>query len=169
MRGCIGSVGAACMAMAMLLAPVAARAEEPDLVALGAGAYNFLHDDVEAQLRAEYRFSYSLLHVVRPLVGVLATDRGTVYGYGGIRLDLVIANHFVVMPVAAVGYWHRGSGKDLGAHVEFKTGAEFAYRFDDASRLGIAFDHISNAGISKTNPGVESLLLVYSIPIGGAK
>lgn len=169
MRGWIVGVGAACAAVAMLVLPGAARADEPDLLALGAGAYNVLHRDKEAQLRLEYRFSYRLLQIVQPVLGVLATDRGTLYGYGGIRIDLVIANHFVIMPEAAVGYWHRGGGKDLGAAIEFKTGGEIAYRFDDASRLGIAFDHISNAGIGKNNPGVESLLLVYSIPIGGAK
>jgi hypothetical protein len=72
------------------------------------------------------------------------------------------------MPVAAAGYFHRGAGKDLGSHLEFKTGLELAYRFDDMSRIGIAFDHISNAGLTKRNPGTESLLLTYSIPIGPA-
>ena len=56
---------------------------------------------------------------------------------------------------------------DLGNPIEFNSGVELAYRFAGQSRLGLAFDHISNAGIAKINPGVESLLLVYSYPLGG--
>ena len=118
-------------------------------------------------MRAEYRFAYRFLYVIRPVAGVMATNRDTLYGYGGFRLDAAIGHHFVIMPEAVVGYWHQGDGKNLGAHGEFKTGAEFAYRFDDYSRLGVAFDHISNAGFSRRNPGVESALLVYSIPLSG--
>jgi len=70
----------------------------------------------------------------------------------------------VVTPSATVGLWEKGNGKDLGSWVEFKTGAEFAYRFDDHSRLGLAFHHISNAGQTRRNPGEESLELVWSIP-----
>jgi lipid A 3-O-deacylase len=160
----------ACAALACL-AVTTARAQsqspDPDLLALGIGAYNVLHQDKEFQFRAEYRFADRFLYVLEPVVGVLATNRDTLYGYGGFRADIVLGQHFVIMPVAAVGYWHRGDGKDLGAATEFKTGGEFAYRFSDGSRLGAAFDHISNAGIGKKNPGVESALLVYSIPLPG--
>ena len=69
----------------------------------------------------------------------------------------------------AVGAFYKGSGKDLGSVVEFKTGGEFAYRFDDHSRLGLQFDHISNAGIGKHNPGTESLVLFWSFPFGAVQ
>ncbi len=162
MRGAIA-------ALAFCAAISSARADDPDLLAAAIGPYNVLRRDKEAQLRLEYRFSYRFLSIIRPVIGALATNDGTAYGYGGIRLEAVIAHHFVIMPQAAVGYWERGNGKNLGSHVEFKTGAEFAYRFADYSRLGVAFDHISNAGIGKANPGVESALLVYSVPLGWAK
>ena len=156
-------VRAAALALAVVAAP-AARADGPDLLAGGIGVYDVLHDNKAAQGRLEYRFGYRLLFL-EPLVGALATSDGTFYGYGGLRADLILADHYVIMPVAAVGYWHRGGGKDLGDAAEFKTGAEFAYRFADDSRLGIAFDHISNAGLGRKNPGTESLLLVYSLPL----
>jgi hypothetical protein len=151
----------------LALAPMAAHAAEPDLLAVGAGAYNVLHQDKEAQLRLEYRFSYRFLYVIRPIIGGFATDRGTLYGYGGIRLDAEIGRHFVITPEGAVGAWRRGSTqtRELGGPIEFKSGGEFAYRFDNDARLGLLFDHISNAGIYKKNPGVESALLVYSIPL----
>jgi hypothetical protein len=169
LRGGLGGIGVAALALGMIAAPPAARADDPDLLAVGAGAYNVLHESKEAQLRLEYRFSYRLLYIFRPVAGVLATNERTLYGYGGFRFDAEIGKHVVLTPEAVVGYWSRGAGKDLGGHIEFKTGGEFAWRFDDYSRLGVLFDHISNAGIYRKNPGVESALLVYSIPLGGPR
>ena len=33
------------------------------------------------------------------------------------------------------------------------------------SRLGVAISHMSNAGLTKRNPGAQSLLLMYSVPL----
>lgn len=151
-----------------LMAPRAARAGDPSYLAVGAGVYDVLHDFKAAQGRLEFRFSDRFIFI-KPMVGVLFTSKGTVMGYGGFRIDLYLGPHFVVTPNAAVGAFYRGNGKQLGSTIEFKTGGEFAWRFDDHSRLGIAFDHISNAGIGKHNPGTESLMLFWSFPIGGVK
>ena len=64
-----------------------------------------------------------------------------------------------------VGAFTRGGGKNLGSNVEFRTGAELAWRFDDRSRLGVALHHISNAGLTQRNPGTETIMLNYSIPL----
>jgi lipid A 3-O-deacylase len=164
MRAELMGLGAAGL---LAFAPIAAHAAEPDLLAVGAGAYNVLHQDKEAQMRLEYRFSYRFLYIIRPILGGFGTERGTLYGYGGIRLDAEIGRHLVITPEGAVGAWRRGSNKtrELGGPIEFKSGGEIAYRFDNDARLGLLFDHISNAGLYKKNPGVESALLVYSIPL----
>ena len=52
--------------------------------------------------------------------------------------------------------------------MEFRTGAELAWRFDGKGRLGIAFHHISNASIYDRNPGTEMLVLTYAVPLSGA-
>jgi hypothetical protein len=168
----IGKVWAAALALAFLAAPLPAFAaplltlgEGPDLLAGGIGVYDVLHDNKAAQFRLEYRFAYRFFYILQPIAGILATSDGTIFAHAGVHTDFVLAEHYVLMPVATVGYWQRGGGKDLGAHIEFKTGGEFAYRFDNKARVGLAFDHISNAGIGKKNPGVESLLLVYSLPL----
>ena len=122
------------------------RAEEPGLLAFGAGAFDFLHQYTAPEFRGEYRFAHGFL-VFKPVIGVLGTDKGSFYAYGGLRADLVLAQHYVIMPVATVGYYNRGGGKDLGSPIEF---------------------HISNAGLGRHNPGTESLMLVYSLPIAGA-
>ena len=71
-------------------------------------------------------------------------------------------------PSAAVGYFTPGTGIDLGAHTEFRTGAEFDYRFENLSRLGVGFYHMSNAGIGKQIPGVELVTFVLTMPLRGS-
>ena len=158
---------AAALSLTLLAAPGVAQADGPDLLALGTGAYDVLHRNTEAQFRVEYRFGWSFLWIIQPLVGAFTTTDRTFFGYAGIRIELPLGDHVVLMGDTAAGYWRHGRGLDLGNPIEFKSGVEFAYRFAGQSRLGIGFDHISNAGIAKLNPGVESLLLVYSYPIGG--
>jgi hypothetical protein len=162
------ATGQVALMAAILLTATAAWAgsdDDPDYLALGGGASNVDHQRREVDARGEYRFSESLFWI-KPQLGVRLTDERSVYAYGGIRMDLDIGSHFVLTPNFDVGYWAKGNDKNLGSWVEFKSGAEFAYRFDDHSRLGIQFDHMSNAGLTKQNPGVQSLVLLYSIPIG---
>ena len=141
-----------------------ALADDPAFIALSAGRYD-VHDNRGAtELRAEYRASKKLW-VFRPIAGLMVNSDHAVYAYGGFGLDLYFGRRFVVLPSLAVGYYCKGDRKDLGHKLEFRSGAEFAYRFDNRSRIGIAFHHISNASISDNNPGAESLVLTYSIPL----
>ncbi len=139
---------------------------EPGLLSFGGGMFDFLHNNKAAQGRVEYDFAHGF-YFVKPMIGVFGTTKKSAYAYAGFILDLHFGRHFVLVPNAAVGYYHRGNGKDLGEALEFKTGARFDYRFEDASRIGVAFDHISNAGLSSKNPGEENILLMISIPLGG--
>jgi lipid A 3-O-deacylase len=155
---------AAAMVVALLLLPSLARADDPGLAALGIGDIDFDHNHPAGELRGEYRFSQGIFFI-KPIVGAFGTSRHAVYAYGGLRADFVFLDHYVLEPNAAVGYYSPGNGKKLGSPVEFKTGLELAYRFDNAARLGIAFDHISNAGLTQTNPGTESILVMLSWPL----
>ncbi len=146
------------------LADLTSPASDPSLIALGAGDIDFDHKEPAGELRGEYRFAEGF-YFIKPMIGAFGTTRDQVYAYGGFRLDFVFLDHFAVTPNAAVGWYNRGNGKALGSPIEFKTGLELAYRFDNAARLGIAFDHISNAGLTKLNPGTEQLLLVLSWPV----
>ena len=40
-----------------------------------------------------------------------------------------------------------------------------AYSFENNMRFGIAFSHISNAGLGDINPGTESLVLTWAVPL----
>lgn len=143
---------------------------DPPGIAIGAGAFditpntNHRSSRTSAQLQGEYRFG-DVLWIVAPFVGLMGTSAGGFFGYAGFGFDVNFGNSWVVTPNFAGGYYYRGGGTNLGSWWEFRSGAEFAHRFADHSRLGIAFYHISNAGLTRTNPGEQSLLLVYTVPL----
>jgi hypothetical protein len=138
--------------------------DDPSYLSLGVGAFDALHSETAAEGRLEYRSSTKLLGFLKPVFGGIVTSDGGAYGYGGFMTDIYFSPRWVLSPSATVGVFEQGNGKRLGSWVEFKTGAEFAYRFDDRSRLGVSFHHISNAGLTTVNPGEESFELVWSIP-----
>ncbi len=164
------------LALAGVLAPPAmaqialGSPGDPPHIALGAGAFDITpsssHPDsrTAAEFRGEYRFG-DVWWFIAPFVGASVTSDGAFYGYGGLGFDINFTPNLVLTPNAAGGYFARGSGTNLGSAVEFRTGAELAYRFADQSRLGLAVNHTSNAGIGKHNPGEQSIVLMYSIPM----
>ncbi len=138
--------------------------EEPDFLTIGGGYFDIRDDEGAAMFKGEYRSNFEILFL-KPFAGIFGTTDGSVYGYGGLLVDLFLGEHIVLTPSAAVGGYHDGGGKDLGGVPEFRTGAELAYRFDDQSRIGVSFYHISNAGLGSDNPGTEYLSFTYSIPV----
>lgn len=148
---------------AVLAAPVA-RAEGPDLITVSAGAYDVNDSDTAGEGRLEYRWQTPLFWKISPFVGIMGTTDSAAYGYGGLGADFKIGNNWILNPNFAIGAYHNGNGKDLGHGLEFRSGAELAYKFQNDSRLGIAFHHISNASLGDENPGTESVVLTYGIP-----
>jgi hypothetical protein len=147
------------------LAPGQAAADDdPDLFRFAIGWYDINDDKGATEFRAEYQSDLKLWFV-KPFVGVMGTSDGAFYGYGGFLTDLYFGRRIVVTPSFAVGGYHNGNGKDLGNVVEFRSSIELAYRFDDRSRLGISFYHLSNASLSENNQGTEILSLSYAIPL----
>jgi lipid A 3-O-deacylase len=133
-----------------------------------AGEFAILDDngDQAAQVGAEYRgepWSYG----IRPTVGINATTDSAVYGYAGINWDVpVYSNNIYLTPNFMAGAYHNGSGKDLGHALEFRSGIELSYQMQNHQRVGIAFNHISNASLGNHNPGAETLLINYQVPTG---
>ncbi len=154
-------------ALAILLAALAgapaARAEEPDFMALSAGAFSFDDPDTAGEFRAEYR-SKLQWWIFRPFTGIMATTDAGVYGYGGLLVDVFFGTRWVLTPSFAIGGYVQGDGRDLGHLLEFRSQLELAYRFDDRSRLGLAVSHMSNGSIADHNPGVNSIVVTYAIP-----
>lgn len=148
-------------------APAALAADDADFLRVGAGWWDFNRpDNYAAEFDIAYRSDYKWWFL-KHQAGLLGTSDGSVYGYWGLYMDLYFGNRFVVSPSTAVGLYARnGASSNLGSAVEFRSGIDFAYRFDDRSRLGIGIYHISNTGLwDDRNPGEETLMLSYDIPI----
>jgi lipid A 3-O-deacylase len=142
---------------------------EPPRLELGAGAFDLKpsrqkDSDTQGLLGAEYHFG-DLLWIWSPFVGVEATTKGATYAYFGFGFDINFGPNWVLTPNGAAGWYQRGAGSTLGSWWEYRTGAELDYKFADLSRLGLSFHHISNAGITRINPGEEDIEIVYSIPL----
>jgi hypothetical protein len=160
------AVVALVVVVAASAAPPARAAEdgEPDFLTFGVGYFDVFKDQNAVIGNLEYRSNKSLWYF-KPHVGVFGTTDGSAYVYAGIRVDLFLGSRFVVSPNFSPGLYHEGGGKDLGFEVEFRSGVELGYRFDDRSRLTAAMHHLSNASLGDRNPGTETVTLYYSLPL----
>jgi len=162
---------AASLALAGVLSTfgaVSAQAEDPAFVSIGVGAYDWNRKkDPGAEVRLEYRHNEKILDLFKPFVAVAGSNSSNTFFVGaGILMDIYFGKRFVVTPSFAPHYYNGGNTKlDLDYALEFRSQLEFAYRFDDRSRLGMSVSHYSNASLGKTNPGTESALLYYSVPV----
>ena len=128
------------------------------------GYFNVARDyDRAAQFGLEYRFN-PIDFGIRPTIGGYVTSRGSVYGYGGLNWDVAVTKELYIIPNFMIGAYGKGDGRDLGGVLEFRSGLEIAYQFPNQHRLGLTYNHTSNASIYEHNPGVEVLALTYSIP-----
>jgi lipid A 3-O-deacylase len=138
---------------------------KPDLLSVGSGINDIIRKPRRcAMVRIEYK-SHLEWATIRPMVGFFLTAKKATYLYGGFGFDWVIARHFLFSPNFAVGYYQKGEDKDLGFPLEFRSGAEVGWVFNNEMRLGAHFYHISNASLGHKNPGSESLVFFLAIPI----
>lgn len=166
--------------LAAALALTAAAAQAKDITGLPGpylvpyiGAYNALNQDDQdnpAVFGVEYRFS-DIFYGLRPTVGMFISSETDKYGYAGINWDIPLIDHQLFLtPNFMVGLYDDGnSSVDLGGPIEFRSGLELSYQFQNQHRVGIAFNHISNASIYDKNPGTETLLVNWAIPVGALR
>lgn len=167
-----------------LVSVSAARAEAParqvDLVSFGGGYFDFDKNEAHKQsgdFRLEYRWGTSLLPKIssyfnswdqyvqfHPYAGVEVTTLGALYGSGGWAMDGYIGRHGIFTWSEGVGFYNAGNMQTLGSFIEFRSQAELGWRFDNESRLTAQISHISNAGITKRNPGAEIVGVYFHVP-----
>lgn len=157
--------GAAVFAI-VILCTAAARADDPEFFSFGGGVYDFNQRDDEApEFRIEYR-GEKAIWFLKPFASVAATTEGTFFLHAGLLVDIYLGRRLVLTWSEAPGFWVQGaSDKDLGHPLEFRSQIELGFRFDDRSRLSVAFSHVSNAGLGDFNPGAESWMLYYTMPV----
>lgn len=141
-------------------------AHASDFLDLSVGYFDISQQDNSAvQYGVGYRYD-DIFHGLRPGVGGYVTSDKAMYGYAGLYWDVPITSELLIVPNFAAGGYSKGDhGKDLGNGIEFRSGIEVDYQFPYGTRLGIAFNHLSNASLGEHNPGVETLMLVYQHPL----
>lgn len=148
------------------LTPAAQAEDKKDYITGYIGYFDVIGaDNSAAQFGVEYR-ARPLQYGIRPTIGINATNDSSVYAYAGINWDVpVVDNQLYLIPSFVAGAYKNGDGKDLGGALEFRSGIELAYEFPNAHRLGLALNHISNASLYRKNPGSETAMVTYSVPL----
>lgn len=141
-------------------------AEAPSHLQVGLGVFNVNRKAHKApQFLIEYRRNINYHHV-RPLVAFTFTDRGSYFLCAGAGLDVFLGKYLVVTPSFAPGLYVKGhKGKELGSVLEFRSSIELAAVLPNKGRIGAQYYHISNASLGYKNPGSESLIIFYAIPL----
>lgn len=142
-------------------------------LSIGTGIFNVMndgtppHNDKSGVLNFEIFSGKKLFNYIKPFAGFLATNKGTYYGYGGFGLDTYYTKkkNWVLTPNIACGYYKDGSEIKAGNHMEFYIGVDLFYRFRNNVRIGMGIFHISNADSGYRNPGSETVILKYQIPL----
>ncbi len=96
----------------------------------------------------------------QPVISSSITAKGGAWvGFGGnINLQkgpVYFSSYFIP------GLYSKGNDVELGSIIEFKSGIEVGYEFDNSSKISVGYDHRSNADLGFTNPGMESIYLRY--------
>ncbi len=163
MRRC-GLFIATILLLSLTVNPVKAK-DDPAFLALSMGLFDIVkNDDTAAEFRFEYLSEFRILWF-KPFLGTTINVDGGKFIYAGVYSDFYFGRRIVVSPSIAPAYYNKGGSKDLGYDLQFRSQLDIAYRLDDRSRIGLSFNHFSNAGLGDTNKGSESLAITYSLPL----
>lgn len=103
---------------------------------------------------------------VEASIGVLngGGDHAGAFGIGpGLDLELFDGKLEFNAGVNVIGITtHQFGDVDLGSALQFSPYAGVSYKFFDHFVLGYRFAHISNAGISSPNPGINLHIVAFS-------
>ncbi|MDX1781583.1 MAG: acyloxyacyl hydrolase [Thalassovita sp.] len=142
-----------------------AKQRLPSRIAVSGGDVQFQTDTIGKEIYVRYDMDHAY-GPFQPILGASITDSND----GWIGMGHVWTGHFLqdrayAQLHAMTGLYFRGSGPDLGFPIEFRSGIEFGYELRNGIRVGVSYDHRSNADIKATNPGLETLQLRVSVPL----
>lgn len=158
--------------------PRASQAADPAALILNAGVFDLVgHRTQYVEGRIEYRFGHGLFDSqgdggfrgLKPLVGFMANGKGATFAYAGLAAPIQFGagNAWEFTPAAGMGAYSKAKGIDLGQTFEFHLALGLSYRVLPNARLGVAIDHISNAGTGRVNPGINSALATWAFTFPG--
>jgi len=164
-----GIVALVAQAVPLAAFPYPRHLGAPQSVAANSGVFDPFVPGGSYEIGTELRFAPRRFRLLPerlpaavPTAGIIADAQGSLYVYGGLRLDFLLGARWILSSGWAAGLYDRSPQFDLGGPFEFRTNVELAYRLPNGSRVGLCLYHLSNAGLYVRNPGSESLVLSYS-------
>ena len=121
-------------------------------------------DDQTSLIGIEHRntelFRNTFLGKLAPITGAFITGKDSVYFYTGVEGQYSIGP-MNISPSFTPGYYEKGSGKDLGSALEFKSEIKVGFDILKDSKLGYSYSHISNNDWGSKNPGTDNQQIIF--------
>ena len=140
------------------------RADEVPVYSVSAGAVRFKHKFEKSEVYLRYGFDRRY-GPFQPVVGLSYVDSGNAWAGLGGAWNMFERNGFYGELSVMTGLYENSDAADLGNALEFRSGLELGYEWDNGMRFGLSVDHRSNANISDENPGMETVQLRVSVPV----
>ena len=102
----------------------------------------------------------SFLGTLSPITGAMITADSATYFYTGVQAQYKIGA-LNLTPSFTPGLYRKGSGKDLGHPLEFKSEVQLTFDLSESTHLGMSYNHISNASLGSKNPGANSYMFNF--------
>ena len=115
--------------------------------------------------KLEYRFEAGNKWHLAPTVGIARSGNGASFVFAVAERDFQISDHWILTPSFGVGSFDDGRDVQLGNELEFRSGLNLSYQFNNEMRVGLAIFHLSNGGLSERNPGTEPMFISISLPL----
>ena len=106
-------------------------------------------------------FRDTILGKFKPITGAFITAKDSAYIYTGVEAQYGIGP-LKILPSFTPGLYEKGSGKDLGSALEFKSEIKVGIDIFENSKLGYSYSHISNNDWGETNPGTDNQQITFS-------
>jgi len=136
-----------------------------DYISISTAIFDVLQNDIPSiEGRIEYRVN-SAEWLLKPFAGFMANADGGRYIYAGLFFEISITDFFSLIPSFAPGFYIKNFSKDLHSLLEFRSQIEAVIALSKNLRAGFSFNHISNASLGESNPGVESVAFTVQLPV----
>ena len=156
-----------CILLLLVLRQPIALSENLD-ISVYTGTFDVIDkegDDQTSMIGVEHRntdlFRNTFLGKLAPVTGAFVTGKDSLYFYTGVegQYSIGLMN---ISPSFTPGYYEKGSGKDLGSALEFKSEIKVGFDILKDSKLGYSYSHISNNDWGSKNPGTDNQQIIFS-------
>lgn len=142
-----------------------ARADAPARITASVARSQFNRDWLGAEVMLAYDLprSYGPL---QPTVSASYSEQGEYWLGGGAKWRIQTdSSPFFIESAFQIGFHEIAQGPNIGGNFHFRSDVGIGYAFDSGTALILTYDHRSNGGITVNNPGLETLIIEYSVPL----